>query len=137
MLLRPQRALVGTFVPGIPLAQPGPALLAAIAAPELAGRRLLVPIQVDLVTGMVQRVRPGFADDAPVLPVDDSRLGIGLADRCRQRCGDRSPCGVWLVGRWEDTPLGGPRLVIGEVGDAIPSDEVSSLTHILVESRGP
>jgi hypothetical protein len=135
-LLRPHREVVGTFAPGIALDQPAAALWAAIAAPALAGRRLIVPVQVELELHMVRRVRLGFGADAPVLPVDDSRLGIGLADRTRQRCPDRTPCTLWLVGVWETaSPLGEARFVVRQVGDGIAAGEATGVTHILVEQR--
>lgn len=132
-LQRPHREVVGTFAPGIALDQPAAALLQAIAAPALAGRRLIVPVQIDVELHMVRRVRLGFGADAPVLPVDDSRLGIGLADRSRQRCGDRAPCTLWLVGAWEtSSPLGEARFVVTQVSDGIAADDTAAITHILV-----
>lgn len=122
-------------MPHIPLSQPGPALLAAIAAPDLAGRLLRIPVQVDVFAQMVKAVRLGFAADAPALPVDDTRLGVGLAMRATHLCGARRPCTLWLVGAWETTMLGEECFVVREVGAPITPDEALRITSILVEER--
>ncbi len=47
------------------------------------------------------------------LALDDSRLGIGLADRLRERCGDDArTCVLWLEGRWQGPGTGGPRTLL-------------------------
>lgn len=37
------------------------------------------------------------------LRLDDTRMGIGLADQLGVVCGDEGPCAVWLEGEWGAT----------------------------------
>lgn len=40
------------------------------------------------------------AEDAIVLDLDDSTLGIGLSDRLRFQCAEEKICVVWIEGSW-------------------------------------
>ncbi len=49
----------------------------------------------------------GKRPDALALALDDSRLGISLADRIRAACGAQTekPCAIWIMGEWRAKPL--------------------------------
>ncbi|MFO1054615.1 MAG: hypothetical protein U1F36_20525 [Planctomycetota bacterium] len=97
-------APVHPFVHGPALAD-GPALAQWLAKRAADGARPLVrlPVLVLLANppSTVQGARLlGAAPDAATLTLDDSALGIGLADRARQACPGAAECPLWLEGRW-------------------------------------
>jgi hypothetical protein len=65
-----------------------------------------------------------------LLRLHDSALGVSLADRIHQYCPEGKPCKLWLIGYWDEGPLGFPtkeagpphglglRFVLGPVEDA-------------------
>lgn len=93
--------VVRRFVPGV-ATSPSAALLAWLEARRAEGARLRLPVV--LVRGDVgfslRDARIGGGPDAPTIVCDDSALGVGLAERARQACGDAPICALWLEGHW-------------------------------------
>ena len=94
---------VRRFVHGAALSPAG-ALLVWLEARRIEGgfRRLRLPVV--LVRGeagfSLHDVRIGSGPDALAILCDDCALGVGLADRARQACGDVATCALWLDGYW-------------------------------------
>ncbi len=91
MLLQPSPKRA--FVRGPTLA-PAETLVARLAAHT--GRLLRMPVVVERTP---LGARGGTLGGVRVL-LEDSALGISLADRVRTACPGEGPCTVWLEGRW-------------------------------------
>lgn len=105
---------------------PAPALLAWLDARRRAGDRLRLPIVLtrsDLGFSP-RRARLGAAADAPALLVDDSALGIALADRARHAAADAPTLALWLEGQWRggDPPV----FAVLRVGAALGPGELAA-----------
>jgi len=72
----------------------------------LAAHQGEVRLPVTLSRGQVGFTGHGAKAGALVFRCDDSKLGISLADRARERCGDASSCELWLIGTWKKSPEG-------------------------------
>lgn len=121
-------AAPATFVRGAPLT-PAAELLRWL---EVQGERL-VRIPVLLARGAVgwstAEARIGSADDALTIFLDDTRLGIGLADRARHACGTAATCALWLAGRWAGERNGCSTFEVFEVGPMISAAALPAVTH--------
>jgi hypothetical protein len=105
----------------------------ATDSPELAswlerqaGSGLRLPVTVELSASRGEVSRAALATrkkDAPPVTLDDSRLGISLADRARQACADAAHCTLWLDGRMEKGVFAvtrvGPALTAAELEDRL------------------
>lgn len=103
-----------TVVPGPPITPPAD-LLAWFEGD--GGEALVqVPVVVAISPLGVGRARVALVPDTEGLPLklDDSRLGIALADRLREHCAG-SPCAVWIEGRW-GSAMPGPGLDLPDPG---------------------
>ena len=86
-----------------------------------AGKTITLPV-VALVTPLGVRdasigtdAMATLTEGTILLALDDSRLGVSLADRLREHCDDMGQCAVWIEGIWGSTgpDLGDPDLDIG------------------------
>lgn len=100
------QSLIGSAEPGSVFKQ-GIALKDAKAALTwLSQQKDVVKLAVTLRRGKV-----GFeGTDAKAGPlgfrVVDTKLGVSLADRAAERCGDAATCELWLVGHWKKEGAG-------------------------------
>ena len=85
------------------------------------------PVEVRVSALGVEGGSLGFGSDRIPIKLDDSRLGMGLADRTRALCGQAPTCAMWVWGNWQDGTL-----VINRVEKAIKDDERSAATHLHV-----
>lgn len=119
------------FVAGVPT-RPGEALAAWLEQRRIDGRRVRLPVV--LVRGIVGFSLRGarIGGGSLTIDCDDSALGIGLADRARDCCGDAETCALWLEGHWR----GGDERVFAVVktGEAL-SDE--ALVDAVAEVEAP
>ncbi len=84
-----------------------------------AGRtELRVPVELTLSALGIEGAVIGLGGERLGLDLDDSGLGISLADRARDACGTAATCAMWLRGRW----LGGT-LIVSRADGAIGADE--------------
>lgn len=92
--------LMDHAVPGSAFRQ-GASLADRQAALEwLARQQGPVRVAVTLARGPMGFSGRGAKAGALELACDDSRLGVSLADRARQACGDAPTCELWLIGTW-------------------------------------
>jgi hypothetical protein len=79
----------------------GPSLADAKAALAfLEAHDGLVKLPTTLRRGEVGFVSRGATSGALTFHADDTKLGVSLADRARQACGDQQTCTLWLFGHW-------------------------------------
>ncbi len=110
------------FVQGPPLA-PRADLLAWLEG-DGEGALLQIPVVVHLSPLGIDSAHIGAQADAPRddavrLKLDDTALGISLAERLREHCSDGDPCIVWLEGQWGATVSGpGPDFAFPGADDA-------------------
>lgn len=74
--------------------------------------------------------------DGLVLALDDSRLGISLADRIRATCGAQTdkPCAMWIMGEWRAGPL---LPMPGRASSAIPFAVTDTGDRVLSHPNAP
>jgi hypothetical protein len=80
-----------------------------LAAHDGERRQLRLPVSMDNGLGV-----SNFAVGSVAIDVDDTALGISLADRARSRCGAQARCRLWLEGYWS-----GGCLSLRRVGDPV------------------
>lgn len=106
---KPSRDAELIFVDG-PSAAEEPALRSWLRTHEGAARQLRLPVRLAKTAGSPREGRVGPV----VIGVDDTALGVALADRVRAACGDAAECRLWLEGYWSGTRLDlrkvGPRV---------------------------
>ncbi len=140
---KPERS----FSPGPTLADSA-ALLAWLESNPSAYLRLPVVVfrgglgGVELAFIGSDPVPPG--DDAILLELDDSALGIGLSTRLRSLCGGSDACAVWIEGTWGRLLPGIAAPAAAEpppwplaVRDAGPRVEGSPATILVADRGGP
>jgi uncharacterized sulfatase len=101
-------------------------------------RRIRLPVSVTLdAAGGVASARIGVSDEADAIKVrlNDSALGISLADRARQMCGSGSRCAVWVEGFWRGRVNGAAQFDLRKVHRAIPNEELKTAIYLEVEKR--
>jgi hypothetical protein len=81
--------------------EPKEALLAWLAA-QSSDRRLRLPVVLGrgAVGFSLRAARVGGGPDPLMINIDDAALGVGLAERARQACGDAAMCAMWVEGSW-------------------------------------
>jgi hypothetical protein len=92
--------VVRRFVRGA-ATEPKEALLAWLAV-QGRDRRLRLPVVLarGAVWFSLRGARVGGGPDPLTIRIDDAALGVGLADRARQACGDAAMCAMWVEGFW-------------------------------------
>lgn len=133
-----------SFVDG-PALSPASAVLAWLDG-EGKGQRVQLPFAVVVSPLGVESARlgaPPLADDALSVKLDDTALGVSLADQLGKLCGADGACDVWLEGVWGATvggldgpgmPLFGPAkptFSVRAVGAVVPA----GVTHVRVLAR--
>src|SRR5262245_6865861 len=99
--------------------------------------RLRIPVLVSVSEiGAVAKAQigPNNRSDAIKLRLNDSALGISLADRVRQMCGSRTECALWIEGFWRGASNGVGLFDVLRVHRAIPKEELEKTTYIEVEA---
>lgn len=104
---------------------PGPPLDGELLAwLESSTGAIQLPIEIHRATLGVQGGTVLGADLE--LQLDDTRMGIGLADQLASTCPDDGPCRVWLEGEWGATLPGpddtGPTLSVRRVVGAVEGE---------------
>lgn len=129
-------AATGTFVRG-PEVTPTAPLLTWLGAQVRAGKPALVRLPIVLARGPMGfsnvRARVGAAADALAVYADDSKLGIGLADRARTACKDAATCALWLEGYWRGEQDGDLTFEVIRVGDPVSAEALAGALHAEVE----
>lgn len=77
----------------------------------------------------------GTANDALELYVNDTALGIGLADRARTACKGQPVCAMWLEGYWRGEQDGDYTFDVVKVGDPIAPDALAAASFAEVEGE--
>ncbi len=91
--------------------------LAAADRPETVRLPVLVELGVARSTVAGGRVLTGSKEEL-ALSLDDTALGVSLADRARHACPGQDRCAMWLEGRWRSG-----RLQVTRAGGAVKDDE--------------
>lgn len=107
--------------------EPKAQALAWLAKAQANKAEFRAPVEVRVSALGVEGGSLGFGSDRIQVKLDDSRLGLGLADRARAFCGQAPTCAIWLWGNWQAGTL-----VINRVDKAITADERSAATHLHV-----
>lgn len=100
------RSLIDEAIPGSVFKQGVSLKDEKTALAGLAAHQGEVKLPVTLARGQVGFTGHGAKAGALVFRCDDSKLGVSLADRARERCGDASTCELWLIGHWKKTAEG-------------------------------
>lgn len=79
--------------------------------------------------------RIGGGPAALTVFLDDSRLGIGLADRARMACKDADACALWVEGFWRGEQDGGYTFEVRAVREPIALEELAAASHAEVEGE--
>jgi hypothetical protein len=79
--------------------------------------------------------RVGGGSDALAVVLDDSKLGIGLADRARTACKDAATCALWVEGYWRGESDGAYTFEVVAVRDPIAPDQLASASHAEVQGE--
>lgn len=107
------------------------------------GKVIDLPVQVGLSPLGISRAQlapPGQTADenALRLKLDDSKMGISLKDRLRERCSSMDVCWVWLRGTWGAALSGpggpgpmGPGVGPGPAGPAGPEVHPFAVTEVV------
>jgi hypothetical protein len=86
--------------------QPATEALAWLQQAQAQGLSFRVPLDVEVSPLGVGSGHLGFADDRIAVTIDDTALGIGLADRAQTWCGAAATsCAMWVWGQWQDGTL--------------------------------
>lgn len=104
--------------------------LAVPDRPETVRLPVLVELGVARSTVAGGRVLSG-AKEALALSLDDTALGISLADRARQACPGQDRCALWLEGRWR-----AGRLQVTRAGGAVKEGEATRPLYAQVAVPG-
>lgn len=102
---REPQSLIGSAEPGSVFKQ-GVALTDKTALAWLAQQKDVVKLAVTLHRGQVGFVGEGAKAGPLTFRAVDSKLGVSLADRAAERCGDAATCELWLVGHWKKEGTG-------------------------------
>jgi hypothetical protein len=121
---------VRAFVDGVPLGN-APALQAWLE--QLGDAVVKLPILLDY--DGIGYANPRVAGSSLALSLDDSALGVGLADRVRVAGNSAGQTwlptvGIWLEGTWRNSTLR-----IDRAGTAGPPSDLAGATHALVQAR--
>lgn len=98
----PAPTLTVVAQPLLPVAE----ALAWLQRAQTEGLTFRVPLDVEVSPLGVGRGHLGFADERIAVNLDDTALGIGLADRALSWCGaTATTCAMWVWGQWQDGTL--------------------------------
>ncbi|MBP9087670.1 MAG: hypothetical protein KBG15_16225 [Kofleriaceae bacterium] len=85
---------------------PTAAALTWLQQAQAQGLTFRVPLEVAVSPLGVGSGHLGFAADRIAVNINDTALGIGLADRARTWCGaTATTCAMWVWGQWQDGTL--------------------------------
>ncbi|MEW5741944.1 MAG: hypothetical protein AB1938_23720 [Myxococcota bacterium] len=111
--------------------QRGPALAppdALVSWLNQQGRRL-VRLPVIILVEQPGRVRNARLGDVAIA-LDDSALGISLADHVRRSCPGAPTCHVWLEGLWDPSTPETPTLQLRRFVRAVSAGEAADFVEV-------
>lgn len=124
-----QRGPAPVFEKGIALA-PKDALVAWLEKAKLDGKPRLLRAPVVIARGQVgfdiSKAKLGELE----ISVDDSAMGVGLADRADEKCGDAPTCAFLVQGYWR----GGGQLHVNKA-EPLSADALAAATFVEVEGE--
>lgn len=96
-------------------------------------RLIRVPLVLPHADGFfdTSKARLGAAEGALEVYANDAALGVGLADRAQQKCGDK-PCAFLVEGYWRGEQAGSYELEINKA-EPLPEDKLGSATFAEVQ----
>ena len=94
--------------------------------------RLPVVLQPAQVGFSLRDARIGNGADALVVRLDDTALGIGLADHARRHCQGQTRCALWIEGHWGRVE-GQPRVRVLKMHAPVSLAELEGAMHVEVE----
>lgn len=99
--------------------------------------RVRLPLVLRVTTTGIALDGAKIGDRAGALEVyaNDAALGIGLADRLRDRCAAGTTCALWAEGYWRGNVDGEYQFDVMMVGEIIAPDDLSSASYVEVESE--
>lgn len=129
----------GSFVRG-PELTPADKLVAWLDEQKRGGEPKLVRLPISLAKRgpkfSTVGARVGGAADALPVFLDDSALGIGIADRARTQCKDAPTCAMWVEGYWRGKDdAGGYTFQVMTVRDPIAADELATARYAEVQGE--
>jgi hypothetical protein len=127
----------GAFARGAALT-PQNKLVAWLDAQKLDGKPRLLRLPIVLSRGQlgfdISKAKVGAAADALEIYVNDSMMGVGLADRAEDKCGDAATCAFHVEGYWRGKQVGGLQLDINKAEPLTP-EALAAATHAEVEGE--
>lgn len=128
----------GNFNRG-PQVTPAAQLIAWLDSQKRAGEPRLVRLPLVLAKKgpkfSTVGARIGGAADAVTIYADDSKLGIGLADRARSQCKDSPTCAMWCEGFWRGEQDGEYTFEVIAVRDPISEAGLADASYAEVEGE--
>jgi hypothetical protein len=107
---------------------PRDALLRWLASAQAAGTLFKAPVELRRSALGILGGELGFASDRPTVAIDDSALGMSLADRAASWCGrGETRCAIWVWARWRDGTL-----VVTHADAQLLDGERPAATHLHV-----
>jgi hypothetical protein len=126
-----------TFEQGAPLS-PADKLVAWLDGQKLDGKPRLLRLPIVLTRGQlgydISKAKIGGGADALEIYANDSMMGVGLADRAEDKCGDAPTCAFRVEGYWRGKQTGGLQFDINKAEPLAP-DAVAAVTHAEVEGE--
>lgn len=117
---------------------PADQLVAWLDGQQRAGEPRLVRLPLVLPRGQlgfdISKARIGGAADALEVYANDAALGVGLADRADDRCGDAPACAFRVEGFWRGKQEAGLQLDVNKA-EPLGADELAAVTFAEVEGE--
>ena len=82
----------------------------------------------------ISKAKIGGAPDALEIYANDSMMGVGLADRAEDKCGDAATCAFRVEGYWRGKQAGGLQLDVNKA-ELLTADALAAVTHAEVEGE--
>ena len=126
-----------TFEQGAALS-PADKLVAWLDSQKLDGKPRLLRLPIVLSRGQVgfdiSKAKVGAGADALEIYANDSSMGVGLADRAEDKCGDAPTCAFRVEGYWRGKQTGGLQFDINKA-EPLAADALAAATHAEVEGE--
>ena len=125
------------FDKGAPLT-PKDKLVAWLDSQKLDGKPRLLRLPLVLPRGQVgfdiSKARIGGAADALEVYANDSAMGVGLADRADNKCGDAETCAFRVEGYWRGKQVAGLQFDVNKA-EPLAAGELATATFAEVEGE--
>ncbi|MDQ3340235.1 MAG: hypothetical protein M4D80_34185 [Myxococcota bacterium] len=126
-----------TFEQGAALS-PTDKLVTWLDAQQLDGKPRLIRLPIVLSRGQVgfdiSNAKIGGGANALEIYANDSSMGVGLADRADDKCGDAATCAFLAEGYWRGKQAGGLQFDINKA-EPLTADALAAATHAEVEGE--